>query len=85
MRKYDPEAPLLSLHVPKCGGNSVLMLLQSIFGTKLEQHYRDYRADTPPPRHTPEPGMCIHGHFDLSCEEGVDVEERGTAAAGLAR
>jgi hypothetical protein len=72
VKSYDPNAPLVSLHVPKCGGNSVMLLLRELFRDKLELHYHDDRTATPPLRHALGAGSCVHGHFDNRRQEGVD-------------
>ena len=67
MRCYDPEQPLVSLHVPKCAGTSFRKVLEQWFGDQLRLHY--IRRGERPPQQILEPGSCIHGHFR---------EERGT-------
>lgn len=62
MRPYDPAAPLLSLHVPKCGGQSMRALLELWFGSRLLFHYKSHQA--PPVLHVVEGAVCIHGHFN---------------------
>jgi len=63
MKAYDSAKPLLSLHVPKCAGQSFRRVLESWFGDKFFCHYfQQHRL--PPPRHRLEPGICIHGHFN---------------------
>ena len=63
MKHYDPNQPLISLHVPKCGGQSLRKILAQWFGDAFFIHYfQQYNA--PPPKHELKPGMCIHGHFN---------------------
>lgn len=72
MKAYNPRRPLISLHIPKCGGTSFRDVLAGWFGNNLHLHYPDWSANRPPPvynlrrrlpwryRHQ----VCIHGHFD---------------------
>lgn len=63
MKHYDPRQPLISLHIPKCAGQSVRKILEQWFGDAFYIHYfQQYNA--PPPKHELTPGMCIHGHFN---------------------
>ncbi len=63
MRAYDPGQPLISLHVPKCAGQSMRRLLRQWFGDALLFHYNE-RTQVPPIVHPWRPGICIHGHFN---------------------
>lgn len=63
MPPYDPTSPLISLHIPKTGGNSLRKVLECWFPDgRLLLHYRDGAA--PPPRHSDRGPICIHGHFN---------------------
>jgi len=71
MIKYNPAKPLISLHIPKCGGQSVRRVLKNWFGENLYFHYyKDYSVL--PPKHKLKPGMCIHGHFNNTRGFGVE-------------
>lgn len=70
MIPYDPSKPLLSLHVAKCGGNSVAQLLGLFFGRRLYTHYRGPEGALPP-RHELAPRTCVHGHFENAWRTGV--------------
>lgn len=71
MIKYNPAKPLISLHIPKCGGQSVRRILKTRFGENLYFHYyQDYSVL--PPRYELNPGICIHGHFNNTRGFGVD-------------
>lgn len=70
MKIYDSRKPLISLHVPKCAGQSFRRVLEIWFGDKLRFHYFQQRQ-APPPRHPWEPGICIHGHFNGARNLGV--------------
>lgn len=79
MRPYDPALPLISIHIPKCAGSSLVDVLRHWFaGPRLRMHYRP--AGTPslhgasdglPPRHALSAGMCVHGHFNGARGFGV--------------
>lgn len=70
---YDRRKPLFSLHLPKCGGNSVASLLESFFGDRFHRHYYDEMHAKKPPRCTLGPDSCVHGHFDA--RRGVSVRD----------
>lgn len=71
MKHYDPEIPVFSLHVPKCGGQSMRRILEEWFGPKFRIHYFQ-QFNALPPRHELEPGLCVHGHFNR--EKGFGVK-----------
>ena len=72
IHSYDPEQPLVSVHVPKCAGSSFhLQVLQPWFGDRLYLHYLDERTNTLPPVYDAGPGSCIHGHFNHTRGCGV--------------
>lgn len=63
MRPYDPRQPLISLHIPKCAGQSMRQILAGWFGPKFFVHYyQQYQAL--PAKIELAPGICIHGHFN---------------------
>jgi hypothetical protein len=71
-RTYDPDKPLISLHIPKCGGTSLKRVLQKWFGKHYYKHYRHPQKRAQPPRRKLTTGLfrkrnisrlCIHGHF----------------------
>ncbi len=71
MKPYDRSQPLISIHMPKCGGNSLGLLLGALFGENLRYHYPDEKAGSLPQKHRAGPGSCIHGHFDNTRGMGV--------------
>lgn len=72
MKDYDKEKPLISLHIPKCGGQSLYRVLYSWFGKEnFYEHYYDETRDEPPPKHNLSKGICIHGHFVRTLKFGV--------------
>ena len=73
MKSYNPEKPLLSLHVPKCAGQSFRNLLQGWYGGNFFIHYFQQHDDLPL-RRVLGAGACIHGHFERT--KGMGVEAR---------
>lgn len=71
MKQYDPNLPLFSLHVPKCGGTSLLHALRRWFWRwRVIEHYP--RRDEPLPKVVRiGPKMCVHGHFNAARGHGV--------------
>ena len=72
MRLYDKEKPLISIHVPKCGGTSFHAVLQQWFGANLHLHYfvGPFREGRPR-KYDLQNGTCVHGHFNRWREIGV--------------
>lgn len=70
MIAYDAGRPLISLHVPKCAGQSLRRVLERWYGDRLFIHYFQQHGALPP-RHEFRPGICIHGHFNRSRGFGV--------------
>jgi hypothetical protein len=70
MKPYDPKWPLFSLHIPKCGGTSLLHALRKWFWRwRVIDHYR---SDTPVPSPINVRGqMCVHGHFNSARQRGI--------------
>lgn len=65
---YDPETPIISVHVPKTGGTSFRAALEAWFPNRLYRHYPARRR----PRIAPwAPGVCVHGHFNVDIGRGV--------------
>jgi hypothetical protein len=85
MRAYDRNWPLISIHVPKCGGSSVRQVLRDWFKPNYHGHYYNEQTSTPPPRHNLRSGywrrvwlrrpyragVCVHGHFNWVRGYGV--------------
>jgi len=70
MIQYEPGKPLISLHIPKCAGQSFRRVLEQWYGSRFYIHYfQQYNAL--PPRHELKPGICIHGHFNRTRGFGV--------------
>lgn len=79
MKSYDHNVPLLSIHIPKCGGTSFINVLHAWFGKGLYQHYFDEVHAKMPAKAplkkffgTYRPDFCIHGHFNSDRRFGVD-------------
>lgn len=76
-KRYDPNHPLISIHIPKCGGTSFLSVLREWYGSGFLEHYVNERRNQPPERHDLNKlrsrPVCIHGHFNYQRGNGPDV------------
>ena len=70
-KQYDPQQPVLSIHIPKCGGTSFEAVLKKWFSNKLLLHYWNSRKDKLPQKYDLSAGMCVHGHFERFRGSGV--------------
>ncbi len=70
MIAYDAAKPLISLHVPKCAGQSFRRVLEQWYGSRFFIHYYQQHGARPP-KHELKPGICIHGHFNRTRGFGV--------------
>ena len=82
-KRYDSRKPLISVHVPKCGGSSFRSVLKQWFGDDLYLHYASEKNNTMPPKYELGAGSCVHGHFNKARDFGVeqyypDVDQRIT-------
>jgi len=76
MKPYDKYKPLVSIHIPKCGGTAFQSVLKSWFKKKLYLHYFVEKQNRMPEQHNVKisflsrvfhkKGACIHGHFNKS-------------------
>jgi len=80
MKRYNPRIPLISIHIPKCGGTSLKEVLKEWFGNRLFLHYYDLKNSKMPQRIKTRKlffgnisGICIHGHFNKN--EGFGINE----------
>jgi hypothetical protein len=73
MRTYNPSRLLISIHLPKCGGTSLMAALEAWFGDKLHYHYYNEKENALPSRMESykirlasffSSGYCVHGHFN---------------------
>lgn len=71
MIDYNSQAPLISLHIPKCGGQSIRRVLNQWFDSRFKIHYFQ-QFNAMPPKHDLKPGLCIHGHFNRDKQMGAD-------------
>jgi hypothetical protein len=71
MKLYNPDKPLISIHVPKCGGTSFRSVLGQWFGPNLYRHCFYERLSKRPRRYDLRGGTCIHGHFNKKRKIGV--------------
>ena len=80
MKNYNREIPLLSIHIPKCGGTSFKEALKVWYGGNLFFHYFDEKNNLMPQkiklkswnRNDYIKYVCIHGHFNHKRGFGVD-------------
>jgi hypothetical protein len=71
MKTYDPSKPLISIHIPKCGGSSLGALLEKGYGDNYHSHYFNEKTKEPPIRLPLVAGLCIHGHFNTKRGFGI--------------
>src|SRR5262245_52771923 len=71
MKLYDAEKPLISIHVPKCGGTSFRSVLRQWFGSRLYYPGLAKRLTERPRRHDLSESICIHGHFNKKRKVGA--------------
>ena len=81
MKPYDKYKPLVSIHIPKCGGTAFQSVLKSWFIKKFYLHYFVEKQNRMPEQHNVKisflsrelhkKGACIHGHFNKSRGFGV--------------
>lgn len=85
MQKYDPDQPLFSIHIPKCGGRSFREILELWFGEHFYPHYiREHVGEYPEsesfkvvhdsagPRYAQ--AGCVHGHFNKLRNVGISSQ-----------
>jgi hypothetical protein len=80
MKNYNSKIPLISIHIPKCGGSSLKEVLKEWFNDRLFFHYYDLKNNKMPPKiktrnlfYRYVPDICIHGHFNKF--DGLGVKE----------
>lgn len=71
MRPYSPHLTLISLHIPKCAGQSFRKVLEEFFPSRIFFHYFQQRNSLPQ-KNPLTPNTCIHGHFNKTKGFGVD-------------
>jgi len=77
MKVYDPNQPLVFIHVPKTAGASVAGIVEGWFGDGYVPNYYNNRTKQPPQRaplfdrHTADAPVCVYGHFNPKRGFGV--------------
>lgn len=73
---YQKTKPIISIHIPKCGGQSLTKVLRSWYGSKFYPHYKGPKSVPKKVQLNsffgPKKGLCIHGHFNNHFGMGVD-------------
>jgi hypothetical protein len=72
MRIYDPDEPVIFMHIPKCAGSSFISLLKRWYGPTYRKLNQDETQDLLLPRIETQDAQgnwladvrCIHGHFN---------------------
>lgn len=66
MKQYNSDKPLISIHIPKCGGQSFRYILDQWFKENQYYHYYDELNKCLPKRINDNirKNICIHGHFN---------------------
>ncbi|MBE1291307.1 MAG: hypothetical protein GJ677_02345 [Rhodobacteraceae bacterium] len=78
MRTYDPDQPLIFIHVPKTAGQSVYTIFHSWFPDTIHRHYYSSTLNRPPSRlDLRQPSgsnpPLIFGHFNR--DRGFGIEQ----------
>lgn len=71
MKQYDKEGHLIYIHVPKCGGTSILAVLEKWFNENFYKHYYDEKNNKMPPKYNLRSDVCICGHFNKKRQFGI--------------
>lgn len=79
-KKYDSSLPLISIHIPKCGGTSLKEILKEWFQKEYKKHQFDKRFNLKPRKHRLtklfsseyKSNICIHGHFNRERNYGLE-------------
>ena len=76
MKQYDPNRPLIAIHVPKTAGISARGAFENWFAGNFHQHYYDEVAAQLPPRLNLKANkggspLCIFGHFNMNRGFGI--------------
>jgi hypothetical protein len=78
MIEYNPNEPLIFLHIPKTGGTSVRSLFEIWFSENLRVHYYDATLNRMPEKHpinektnSGKP-LIVYGHFNRRRSFGVE-------------
>jgi hypothetical protein len=71
MVDYRKNNALISIHIPKTGGQGFRKILDFWFGSRLYFHYFNEKENRMPEKHDLKPGVCVHGHFNMRRQFGV--------------
>ncbi len=76
MREYDPNLPLIAIHIPKTGGSSVKQLYKKWFKTGFLPHYKR-RGKLPRKhdlscKHSNKTPVVVYGHFNKLRGFGIE-------------
>lgn len=80
MREYNPNLPLISVHIPKSGGTSLRSVLNFWFKLRKYSHYyNQVKGEMPRKRKLTrvfsssfKKNVCIHGHFNHNWGFGIE-------------
>lgn len=72
MKEYEPQKPLISIHIPRCAGSSIDRVLRGWYGEKFFRHgFKEQSVDFRATPYELSPGICISGHFSRRRNKGV--------------
>lgn len=69
MKQYDPDKGLIFIHIAKCAGTSVVLVLRKWFGENYYRKSFKKKQISPPLK----PGVCISGHFNRQAGKGISL------------
>lgn len=71
-QNLNPQKPICSIHIPKCGGTSFREVLVKYFAKKVKWHYYDEVKLSMPEKYDLKAIRCIHGHFNKKRSFGIE-------------
>lgn len=72
MIPYDKDKSLLFIHIPKCGGSSLIQVIKGWFKTACHEHYYQPETASMPQKYPLKKGTCIYGHFNRKRGFGIE-------------
>ncbi len=72
-KPFNPDRPVVSLHVPKTAGTAFRTVLKSWYKDHLLMHYPDISLQEADNFADLRPGQCLHGHFNRG--KGFAIED----------